>query len=305
MFTKFWDKLAEGLASRWAAQALGPVLVFWCGGLLAWVHRHGWKQLIEQLETLDSTAAYIALAVGGLLLLAASSAAATWLQLPVLRLAEGYWPGPLRRLRFARARHLRRRLQEKEERWQALAEIESEQRTAEQQAEYARLDAELARYPVDPRHLMPTRLGNLLRAAEEYPRLRYGLVMGVCWPRLWLLLPKETQETLAGARERLNGAVRLFVWGVLFVIWTIWAWWAAPLALVAAVSAYRGMLSAAGVYGDLLRAAFDLHRFALYEALRWPLPHGPAGEGPRGQQLSVYLSRGAGEKGLLFTVPQR
>lgn len=305
MFTKFWDKLAEGLAGQWTAQVLGPALAFWGGGLLAWVWRYGWSPLFDGLVALNNPAAYLALAMGGLMLLAASSAAVTWLQLSVLRLAEGYWPGPFRRLRFALARRLEKRLQAQDERWQELADIAPDQRTAEQQTEYARLDAELACYPVDPRRLMPTRLGNLLQAAEEYPQVRYGLTMSVCWPRLWLLLPKEAQEALTNARERLNGTARLLTWGVLFAVWTVWAWWAIPVAAAAASAAYWGMLNAAGVYGDLLRAAVDLHRLALYEALRRPLPSGPADEPARGRQLSEYLFRGTGSEKLSFTTKER
>ncbi len=55
---------------------------------------------------------------------------------------------------------------------------------------------------------MPTALGNLLRSAEEYPLVRYGLETAVCWPRLWLLLPSATQETLTRARQSLNDAAR-------------------------------------------------------------------------------------------------
>jgi len=303
MFTKFWDRLAEGLAGKWTAQALGPALAFWGGGLLAWAWRYGWQALMDGLEALDNTAAYVALAVGGLLLLAASAAAVEWLQPTVLRLAEGYWPPPFQRLRFALARRVQARLGEKESRWQALADVAPERRTAEQRAEYVRLDAELARYPVDPRHLLPTRLGNVLRAAEEYPQVRYGLVTSVCWPRLWLLLPQETRQTLSEARQRINSAARFFVYSVLFVAWTVWAWWAAPVGVVAAAAAYWGMISAAGVYGDLLRAAFDLHRFALYERLRWRSPSSPAEEVACGQRLSEYLFRGVASDRMGFTAP--
>jgi hypothetical protein len=303
--TKFWDKLVEGLAGQWTAQKLGPALVFWGGGLLAWAWRYGWQPLVDWLVALDSLAAYVALAVGGLLLLTASSAGVTWLQLTILRLVEGYWPWPFRGLRFALARRVEGRLQPKENRWQELADKAQEQRSAEEQDEYARLDAELSSYPVDPRDLMPTRLGNLLRVAEEYPRVRYGLAMSVCWPRLWLILSEGTQTTLADVREQLNASARLLVWGVLFVVWTVWAWWAAPAAVAVTVAAYWAMLSAAGVYGDLLRAAFDLHRFALYEQLRWPLPAGPDGEETHGQQLSEYLFRGTGGGGVKFTTPPK
>lgn len=303
MFTKFWEKLAEGIAGQWTAQALAPALVFWGGGLVAWASRFGWDRLTEWVESIDSTPIYIALSVGGLVLLAASTALVEWLQLTALRLAEGYWPGPLRRFRFALAGRVENKLREQEQRWQALAAVNPLQRNAAQQAEFSELDAKLAHYPVDPRHLMPTRLGNVLRAAEKYPWVRYGLATSVCWPRLWLVLPKETQETLGQARARLNSAARFLVWSVLFVLWTVLAWWAALAGIVAAVAAYRAMLGAAGTYGDLLRGAFDLHRFALYEGLRWPPPIGPHAEEIHGQRLTEYLFRGTGAQGIPFTPP--
>lgn len=303
MFTKFWDELAEGVAGRWTAQELGPALAFWGGGLLAWAWRYDWQALIDWLVALNNAAVYVALAVGGLLLLVASSAAMEWLQPTVLRLAEGYWPPPLQRLRFALARRVQARLERKETCWQAVAGVDPERRTAEQRAEYVRLDAELARYPVDPRHLLPFRLGNVLRAAEEYPQVRYGLVTGVCWPRLWLLLPQEARDALAESRERLDGATRFFAWSILFAVWTVWAWWAALVAAAFAAAAYWAMVNAAGDYGDLLRAAFDLHRFALYEHLRWRPPSSPAEEVACGQRLSEYLFRGVASERMGFTAP--
>lgn len=305
MFDKFWEKMGEELGGRWAAQILGPMLAFWGGGALAWVWHTGqdWQQLEKQLAAIDAPAVYIALAVGGLFLLAASSALVSWLQRPILRLLEGYWPWPLRGLRFRLARRREKRLEKKEDRWQTLAAIPPERRTPEQQSEYARLDAELARYPVDPRHLMPTTLGNLLRSAEAYPKVRYGLGMSVCWPRLWLAMPQETQETLAQTRQKLNGAVHFFTWSALFAMWTVWAWWAIVVALVAALAAYWAALQAAGAYGDLLRAAFDLHRFQLYEQARWPLPPSPTGEETHGEAFSAYLFRGTADDNVQFTHP--
>jgi hypothetical protein len=261
MLTKFWDKLSEELAGQWSVQELGPALVFWFGGLLAWAWRNqylgSWAQLTGWLAGLDSPVAYAALLLGGLLLLA------------------------------------------------ALDDMAPGQRTPEQEHEYALLDARRARYPADVRYVMPTPLGNLLRTAEEYPLVRYGLAIGVCWPRLWLLLPKETQEALSAARQSLNSAARLFFWGLLFAVWTAWAWWATLAALGMLVVAYWAMVQAAGVYGDLLRAAFDLHRFALYEALRLPAPAGPDHEEADGQQLSEYLFRGTIQQDLRFVVPDK
>jgi len=62
-----------------------------------------------------------------------------------------------------------------------------------------------------------------------------------------------------------------------------------------ALLVYRGMMLAASVYGGLVRAAFDLHRFALYEQLRWPLPRWVDGEA-----LTEYLHRGTAAVSLTF-----
>jgi hypothetical protein len=64
------------------------------------------------------------------------------------------------------------------------------------------------------------------------------------------------------------------------------------LGLATAWLAYRGMIVAAGVYGDLVRSAFDLHRFDLYRALAWPLPENLDNERQLGMQLTTYLFRG-------------
>ena len=119
---------------------------------------------------------------------------------------------------------------------------------------------------------MPTKLGNILRAAENRPSERYGLVTTICWPRLWLLLPKETKQEITESRATLDTAARIFLWSLLFLLWTIWVWWVPVVAAVFAFWAYRWALNAAAVYGDLLEAAFDLHRFALYEAMHFPMP---------------------------------
>lgn len=298
MFDRFWEGLTKGLSERWSAQELSAAFLFWFGGALAWLwHEYGywgegWQRFVDAVKAIDNPAIYLAFAVGGLLILTASSLAAQWVQMPVLRLLEGYWPWPFDKIRFEMARLRIEDLQKKEDRWQALTDIPANKRNAEQQAEYARIDAELARTPVDPRRLMPTALGNILRSAEEHPQVRYGLTASVCWPRLWLVLPEETQTALFGARQQLDGAVRLFLWGVLFVIWTFWAWWAVVAALAAALIAYWAMLQAAVTYADLLRSAFDLYRFKLYEAVRFPLPETPENEEKQGQRLSEYLFRG-------------
>jgi len=43
--------------------------------------------------------------------------------------------------------------------------------------------------PAESDRHMPTKLGNILRAAELRSKDKYGLDAVICWPRLWLLLP--------------------------------------------------------------------------------------------------------------------
>jgi hypothetical protein len=143
--------------------------------------------------------------------------------------------------------------------------------------------------------LLPTRLGNILRATERRPDERYGLDAIICWSRLWLLLPDTTRKDLQAARAELNNAARLWLWSILFSIWTVLgAWWAIPIAcLTAGVTYYSWILDAATTYADLIDATFDVHRTLLYKSLRWQLPATAAAEIEAGKQLTAYLWSGA------------
>jgi hypothetical protein len=285
-----WENIGQALAKDWTARMLTPAFAFWGGGLLAWAFRYGWGDLAAWWSA-RSALEQAALLVGGLFLVAFSAVVMEWTQDRILRWAEGYWPKPLWLLRFALARRWEKKARQMEERWQELAERcggDPERLSPPERAEYARLDAFRLRLPVDPGRMMPTLLGNLLRAAEEHAWVRYGLEAGVCWPRLWFLLPKDVREEIAAARSRLNEATRWLGWGLLFVVWTVWAWWAAPVGLLIAGLAWQGMTRAALVYGDLVRAAFDLYHPLLFEHLGWPKPKGPED----GRRLTEYLARG-------------
>ncbi|MBW4466378.1 MAG: hypothetical protein KME07_13215 [Pegethrix bostrychoides GSE-TBD4-15B] len=93
---------------------------------------------------------------------------------------------------------------------------------------------------------------------------------GSCWSRLWLLLPDAVKKDLQAARADLNTAARVWLWSLLFIGWTaLGAWWAAPVGILSAVFAYYSWaLDAARTYGELIEAAFDLHRHLLYQSQR-------------------------------------
>jgi hypothetical protein len=291
MLTTFWEKMGEGLAGQWAARAFTIAFAFWGGGLLTWAWRNGWDQVTLFLQTSDAITAG-ALLIAGIFVLAVSSALVNWLTLPVLRLAEGYWPGFMNRNSSRLIERVNHGALEKRLKLKALNQsYKTDTVNREETKQFTTLDGELDHIPVDARLRLPTRTGNILRAAEEYPDLHYGLEISTTWPRLWLVLPESTQKEIAESRQLLNDSARLLAWGALFIVWIVFAWWAIIPTLIVVAVAYWRMQSAAEVYALLLRSAYDLHRFELYKSLSLSLPTKPAFEKPQGQALTLYLKR--------------
>jgi hypothetical protein len=144
------------------------------------------------------------------------------------------------------------------------------------------------RYPVYPRKLTkdyvaPTRLGNLLRSAESYPKDRYGVDAVRVWPRLYHLLPEDLRSSMADARASMEFLlVVAFLASLYALVASLFLLIVAgPVSLLVgsllggtavAVTAYWAALTPASVYGDHVRAAFDLHRLKLFQAMRMPVP---------------------------------
>lgn len=332
--SKFWEEIAGSVARRWSDRILGPVLVFWGGLMIVYlasidppalaVRAHQLITVWQDLRAVNQTAGpfpeQLLLAAGGVLLLCAAIAVLVWLgacaaaveafQDPALRVLEGYWPWWLGSVRRVLIRRKRARLTRVTSRLRALANRYAEL-NADEAEEYTRLDEEHARLP---EQLLPTDLGNVLRAAEVHSWQRYGLAATVVWPRLWLVLPSADRDELTGSRERLNATVRFVVWCAVFVAvtltWTVIvlsaraatgssSGYLSPLlaSVVAASLAwwgYRRVLVAAEMFGDLVKAAFDVRHGDLIEAVGWPpleLHERPLAR-DRGEELTLFLHRG-------------
>jgi hypothetical protein len=301
MLSDVLSGLGQRLADRWAAASL-PASVFWAGALAAYLAGHGGAAAYQRLERWVQerpATTQIALLAGALLVVATSAAVSERLATPILRLLEGYhWPPRLGRRLVARSvRRGDRTMVD----WRALApQVEQGRGSTEQQSQFLALERRRRRAPADAHRHMPTRLGNLLRAAETRPIDKYGLDPAVCWPQLWLLLPDTTRRELAAARAGMDLGATLMLWSVLSVGLVVWTPWALAAAGVAA-GAHAWLLAAAQRYGELLEAAFDLYRASLYRALRWPLPATPAEEPAAGQELTRYLWRGSRQPCPAFT----
>jgi hypothetical protein len=149
----------------------------------------------------------------------------------------------------------------------------------------------------------PTSLGNVLKSAETYPEGRYGVQAMRVWPRLYHLLPSDLQTSLAEARASMEFllvvAFYAFVFAFTSTIFLVYA--EAPLTwsllalvggTVIAAVAYRGAHAPALIYGDHVRAAFDLYRLKLLKQCDVPLPATNAEERRTWAEVIRHLDRG-------------
>jgi hypothetical protein len=147
------------------------------------------------------------------------------------------------------------------------------------------------RFPPDDALILPTEFGNVIRAFETHPRERYGLDGIRIWPRIATMLSESERAEIEDATTDLalwlNGLVVVLFAGTLLFAERIWhppggtlATLAVEAAIVVAVTTasyvfYRQAILAALRWGDPVRAAFDVHRLPLYDALgvRRPVTH--------------------------------
>lgn len=296
MLTKFWEGVGSKLAERWVTTVLTPAFAFWLGGIIAW----GWHSrtsLNELIETHLGNDASVSPdwlpVVLGLLVVAGSAALVQTFGRSILRLLEGYWWPVTRTLRDALVARQSNRAEKDHKRFQELQSKGLENLTRAEYEEYVRRDVRLSHTPSDSSRRMPTRLGNILRAAELHSEERYGLNAIVCWPHLWLVLPDPARAEVAGAMSQLETAVRWLFWSFLFLVWTFWAWWAVLVATVLGFFAYRMVIDSAEAYADLFRSLFDLYRFDLYQGLRCLAPSNPSEDKTLGEALTRFLWRGS------------
>lgn len=165
------------------------------------------------------------------------------------------------------------------------------------------------RSPLDEKDLMPTRLGNVLRASEMYAYERYAIEEVTIWPRLVGVLPPEMINHIEEKNNYfmflLNSAflvyvnaIFCFVFGVLGLpvlfsgnfLKPLLAWangffyigydFIPPYAFLAFSTVlglfghilYLIAVNAAEDYGMYIMASFDLYRANLIRQLNWPQP---------------------------------
>ena len=216
------------------------------------------------------------------------------LQLVVVRLMEGYW-GTTFALgllaNWGRRRHTR--LRNRLERRQLSIGTSNE---AVSQADRSYAAWALSHHYPPALLIMPTRLGNALRAAEDRAGQRYGLETIVAWPRLYPLLSERVASLIEDQRIQMDMAARftanlLVATAASAALLLPHGWWLLVPAVTLTLSwlSYRGTCSAAIAYGEGLETAFDLHRLDLRVSLHLVLPRTLEDERTLNKELSKFL----------------
>jgi hypothetical protein len=250
------------------------------------------------------------------------------LQRFVSDLLEGYWPGFLgRRIGQRRVKYHQQVLQqllrtafEEPEPWPMEAATSATSpraaptsRTRRRQVHamqidppgphaegYERVRAEYKlqiEYPSEER-LLPTALGNVIRAAEDNAGQRYGLDTISSLPLLYPLISEPQRKLMDGQREELDSTVRLssalLIGGLASgIVLAPHGWWlVVPITLLLfSWIEYRSAIVAAVAYGRSVSISFDLYRFDLLQALHLPLPQDATHERAMNEQVSQAFTR--------------
>ena len=248
---------------------------------------------VPSIHLLVERLASVNVFLGSVILLAVLSSALVIhpFQQLLVRVLEGYWDQIpiLRSLRFIGVEINRRRRME----------IQLSKRS---RALFDRL------YPPDIKDLLPTRLGNVLRAAERRAGKSHGFSMPVeMFPRIYPYISPPLAQGIADARDELDIACRLCVvlWllalvsGIVFTVdGAVPATGGAVLAIPAvtallAALAYRGAVRAGEDYGKFLYYVFDLHRRDLIRALGYDPPRNPEAEKELIEAITLWLVKGS------------
>jgi hypothetical protein len=308
MLNTFLDKATLFLDRRFFVTSWFPALMTlaaalflraWTFGLAnTWVW---WQSLgpAPDQEIGDYAQLWILLAV--LLLVTLVAYLLQALARPLVQLYEGYWPLGLRRWAARRV----------SKRWQRLRALRVQSARSGDSAAYAALQDTLHhRYPPREEALLPTRLGNVLRAAEQYGATSYGMDVVFWWPRLWSVLPAEAQARIGDALTPMLALLNvatlsagLGIGGAIYLARAQIVWWQWLLVLLGGTLvswlAYQGAVAQARSYGQLVRAGIDLWRFSLLQALHQPLPATPQEERVLWRKLAAWLynqDRGMAQK---------
>lgn len=133
-------------------------------------------------------------------------------------------------------------------------------------------------YPQEEARILPTKLGNVLRAFEDYPTIRYGMDSIDLWIRMLLILEeKKFLQFISNEKVTFDFLINMcIVFVTLSVVIVISVFlnvqtriylFASLFLLVVSFLCYRACIFSGRDMGDYFCAAFDLYRHELNKSL--------------------------------------
>jgi hypothetical protein len=266
----------------------------------SWQHSPDWSHAFKSLEQLGG---------GGIALLALLSIALGVIihpaQFAIVQFFEGYWGNTsiAQVIRSQRILHYQRLCTDLSESRVDAMELLSSLPKAGITAASARTailsrlgEANRVRegFPRALDHVMPTRLGNVLRRAEAQAGRQYNLDAPQVVPHILMVAPPSHVDYVSDQRSQLDLAVRMtFMSGLASATAVLFLWprhfWLllALIPYTLAYFSYRGSVVAASHYGSALDTLINIDRFELYKQLHLQLPVGTAEE----RETNKYLAQ--------------
>jgi hypothetical protein len=219
---------------------------------------------------------------------------------PLIRLLEGY--GNSNPLRIFLARQQEEFKAKAEPHLQAVNNVLGARRRGIQESEtFSELSVWYAvrDFPEELDLVLPTRLGNVMRAYERYPDVVYGIEAIALWPRLFMIIPEESRERIRESEglfifcvNMLLGSFLILITSTVMLIMSYYYQglagltnglsWATMAVLISAVFfawySWWVLPDAARQRGEQVKSTFDIYRGQLAEALGFDLPKTEAEE---------------------------
>lgn len=293
--SEFFAKISGQFTGPLLTSAFFPVLLFLTGLTLVVLpitpYGHDFSAAVQDPKTWEKNpVAALVLTIFVLVL----SVVLYNLNTQVVRLYEGYpwmhsWIAKpflwYRRRQFRRATLVRKRI--KALRRQArLAELNASlSDAADSQSDLAQL---LNRaYPNSEDLVLPTRLGNIIRAFETYTTRQYGMPAIALWPRLQPLIDGNLAQALDSVKTSFDFMIHsAFLSAILAVmtacaglywktrtphdLWQAWLAWTIVFGFFSYLF-YLASLPRASEWGTQVKAGFDLYRSTLLSKLGYDL----------------------------------
>jgi hypothetical protein len=269
MFGSIFDKVAGLFGRRFVLGLLLPTFAFFAGVGALVATDLGWIQTISWWKHLGASQQLtMAVAVAAGLVFVATVLGTQ--VVAITRVFEGYWRWAIVDKTLGKAGR----------KWQRHRQAQ----LAKDASAMGYLREYLAFAPAELGDVLPTSLGNTLRAAESYSgdSERWGLDTAFWWPRLYLIIPDSARGQVDEARASMDQMVVLSALSLAFAavavafgigglrpaVWVSCAVGALALSWLT----YHTAVTSAAVYGDLVRSCFDLFRSDLLTHLGWPIP---------------------------------